>query len=97
MLKPKVSRQREKALTAETYTDRCSAWTETRTVPATGVPFFTGNNIGPRGDLASLLVGPSVRRPVGPEEPLFKHPDLLGWTEANRGRIPARNLYNPTR
>ena len=43
----------EKALTAETYKDRILGVTETRTVPASTVHVFTGNNIAPRGDMAS--------------------------------------------
>jgi hypothetical protein len=83
----------EKALTAETYTDRILGESESRTVPATAVHIFTGNNIAARGDLASrsLSVRLAVDRP-DPENRTFAHPDPLGWTEANRGRI-LRALY----
>jgi hypothetical protein len=83
----------EKALTTEFYTDRVLGASEFRSVPATAVHVFTGNNIGPRGDMASralaahLLVDRS-----DPENRPFKHPDPIGWTEANRGRI-LRALY----
>jgi hypothetical protein len=83
----------EKALTAETYTDRVLGVSDTRTVPATAVPVFTGNNIAARGDLASrsLSARLAVDRP-DPENRAFTHPDPLAWTEANRGRI-LRALY----
>ena len=63
---------------------------EFRTVPATAVHVFTGNNIGPKGDMASrsLAARLTVDRP-DPENRNFKHPDPIGWTEANRGRILA--------
>ncbi len=78
----------EKALTAETYSDRVLGVSDTRTVPATAVQVFTGNNIAARGDLASrsLSVRLTVERP-DPENRDFVHPDPLAWTEANRGRI----------
>lgn len=78
----------EKALTAETYSDRVLGVSETRTVPATTVQTFTGNNVTPRGDLASrsLSARLTVERP-DPENRRFVHPDPLAWTEANRGRI----------
>ena len=43
----------EKSLTAATYSDRVLGATGTRTVPATTVNLFTGNNITARGDMAS--------------------------------------------
>ena len=57
-------------------------------MPCTMVHVFTGNNIGPRGDMASrsLKVRFEVDR-TDPENRKFKHPDPIGWTEANRGRI----------
>jgi hypothetical protein len=76
------------SLTAETYTDRILGVSELRTVPATPIQIFNGNNIGPKGDLASraLRVVLSVNRP-DPENRQFKHPDPIGWTESNRSRI----------
>lgn len=78
----------EKALTAETYNDRVLGVTESRTVPATTVQAFTGNNVGPRADMASrsLTARLTVNR-TDPENREFTHPDPVGWTEANRGRI----------
>jgi hypothetical protein len=83
----------EKALTAEMYTDRVLGVSDTRTVPATAVHVFTGNNIAARGDLASRSLSSrlAVDRP-DPENRAFSHPDPLAWTEANRGRI-LRALY----
>jgi hypothetical protein len=78
----------EKALTAETYKDCILGLTENRTVPASTIQVFTGNNITSRGDMASrsLTVRLSVDRP-DPENREFKHPDPIAWTEANRGKI----------
>jgi hypothetical protein len=62
---------------------------------------FTGNNIAPKGDLASrsLQVRLDIDR-IDPENRDFRHPDPTGWTRANRGKI-LRALYvillgNPT-
>jgi hypothetical protein len=62
-------------------------------VPATTVQAFTGNNIAPRGDMASrsLVCRLEVERP-DPENRPFRHPDPVGWTPANRARI-LRALY----
>ncbi len=78
----------EKALTAETYSDRILGMSDTGTAPAFTVQIFTGNNITPRGDLASrsLRLRLAVDRP-DPENRPFAHPDPIAWTEANRGRI----------
>ena len=83
----------EKALTAETYSDRILGQSETGTAPAFTVQVFTGNNITPRGDLASrsLCLRLAVDR-TDPENRSFAHPDPIAWTEANRGRI-LRELY----
>ena len=68
---------------------------------ASTIHFFTGNNIAPKGDLASrsLHMRLDVDRP-DPENRPFKHPDPIGWTENHRGEI-LRALYtillgNPT-
>ena len=83
----------EKALTAETYSDRVLGVSDFRTVPAFTIHAFTGNNISARGDLASRTIGTrlDVTRP-DPENRPFEHPDPLGWTVANRGKI-LRALY----
>jgi hypothetical protein len=78
----------EKALTAETYKDRILGVTEIRTVPASSIQVFTGNNVTSRGDMSSrsLTARMAVDRP-DPENRVFKHADPIAWTEANRGRI----------
>lgn len=78
----------EKALTAEMYADRVLGVSEYRSVPATTIQIFNGNNISPRADLASraALLRLSVNRP-DPENRRFRHTDPLGWTESNRGGI----------
>ena len=62
-------------------------------VAAAVIHLFTGNNIGPRGDLASraLTARLEVESP-DPENRPFLHPDPIGWTEAHRGDI-LRALY----
>jgi hypothetical protein len=83
----------EKSLTTETYSDRVLGESRTRTVPAFTIIFFTGNNIAPRGDMASRSL--NARLAVGrpdPENREFKHPDPIAWTEAHRGNI-LRALY----
>jgi hypothetical protein len=80
----------EKALTNEFYSDRVLGASEHRLVLSSTVHVFTGNNIGPRGDMASrsLTVRLAVTRP-DPENRDFDHPDPLGWTDAHRGQILA--------
>jgi hypothetical protein len=78
----------EKALTAPMYTDRILQMSKTSSAPATMIQIFTGNNIGPRGDLSSRVLQTTleVTRP-DPENRTFKHPEPIGWTKANRGKI----------
>jgi hypothetical protein len=83
----------EKALTSATYSDRVLGVSQTVTVSSSTVLTFTGNNISPKGDLASrsLQARIEVDR-ADPENRQFCHPDPIGWTEANRGKI-LRALY----
>jgi hypothetical protein len=78
----------EAALTAPEIADRVLGVSRVETVPATTVQIFTGNSIGPRGDMASrsFVVSLNVDRP-DPENRSFTHADPLGWTEANRVKI----------
>jgi hypothetical protein len=78
----------EKATTSETYSDRVLKESRTETVPALTINLFTGNNIAPRGDMASrsLQVRLAVDR-LDPENRPFKHPDPLEWTKTHRGNI----------
>ena len=91
----------EKSCTSAYYSDRRLGVSEMVATAASTIHLFTGNNIGPRGDLASrsLHIRLDVDRP-DPENREFKHPDPVGWTEDNRGEI-LRALYtillgNPT-
>jgi hypothetical protein len=78
----------EKALTTEFYSDRILSKSEVKTVPAYMVQVFSGNNIAPRGDLAShsLIVRLATDRP-DPENREFKHSDPIAWTAEHRGPI----------
>jgi hypothetical protein len=83
----------EKSLTADLYSDRFLGASEHRVVQIDAVHFFTGNNIGPRGDMCSrgLSTSLTVDR-VDPENREFRHSDPIGWTRAHRGKI-LRELY----
>jgi hypothetical protein len=78
----------EAVLTSSEYSDRVLGETRKLTVPATTIMAFTGNNIGPRGDMASrsLVARLDVDRP-DPENRPFRHPDPIIWTLDNRGKI----------
>jgi hypothetical protein len=80
----------EKSCTSAMYSDRKLGVSETIATSAATIHFFTGNNIGPRGDLASrsLIVRLTVDR-SDPENRKFCHPDPIAWTEAHRGKILA--------
>jgi hypothetical protein len=91
----------EKSCTSAYYADRKLGVSEMVSTAAASIHFFTGNNIGPLGDLASrsLTVRLEVDR-ADPENREFKHPDPVGWTENNRAEI-LKSLYtillgNPT-
>jgi hypothetical protein len=78
----------EAACTTALYTDRRLGVSENITVSASTINLFTGNNIGPRGDLASRSL--QVRLEVDrhdPENRSFKHSDPIGWTDTNRAKI----------
>lgn len=80
----------EKSCTAAFYSDRKLGVTETIRTSASATHLFTGNNIGPRGDLASrsLQIRLQVNR-ADPENRKFQHPDPIGWTEEKRAEILA--------
>jgi hypothetical protein len=91
----------EKSCTMSYYADRKLGVSEMVMTAAASIHLFTGNNIGPRGDLASrsLVARLDVDR-LDPENREFKHPDPVGWTRANRAEI-LQALYtillgNPT-
>jgi hypothetical protein len=80
----------EKSCTTEFYSDRRLGVSEVICTSAATIQCFTGNNIGPHGDLTSrtLQARLEVDR-ADPENRPFRHPDPVAWTEANRGRILA--------
>jgi hypothetical protein len=80
----------EKSCTLEFYTDRVLGITGHKTVATYTVQIFTGNNIAPRGDLASraLTVRLAVDR-IDPENRTFRHPDPIEWTTDHRGQLLA--------
>ena len=83
----------ERSCTAETYVDRKLGVSERVQASAATIHLFTGNNIAPKGDLASrsLQARIEVDR-TDPENRPFQHSDPIGWTEANRVKI-LRALY----
>jgi hypothetical protein len=80
----------ERSCTTAMYTDRKLGVSETVATAASTVHLFTGNNIAPKGDLASrsLCIRLELDR-ADPENREFQHPDPIGWTEAHRGQILA--------
>ena len=91
----------ERACTSAFYTDRRLGVSESVLTAAGAIQLFTGNAIGPKGDLASrsLTVRLDVDR-ADPENRDFKHSDPVAWTDAHRVEI-LRALYtvllgNPT-
>jgi hypothetical protein len=91
----------EKSCTSAYYSDRRLGVSEMVATAASTIHLFTGNNVAPKGDLASraLQVRLDVDR-VDPENRDFRHPDPVGWTRANRAEILAAFytilLGNPT-
>jgi hypothetical protein len=78
----------EKACTSAFYADRKLGVTETVAAAAAAIHLFTGNNIGPRGDLASrsLQIRLFIDSP-DPENRTFTHPYPITWTQDNRAKI----------
>ena len=59
-------------------------------VSASTIHMFTGNNIGPKGDMASRsLTATIVVDRADPENRPFRHTAPIDWTEAHRGQIMA--------
>ena len=91
----------EKSCTTVYYADRKLGVSQMVATAASAIHFFTGNNIGPRGDLASrsLHIRLEVDR-TDPENRSFRHPDPIAWTKKHRAKI-LQALYtiligNPT-
>jgi hypothetical protein len=80
----------EKSCTSAYYSDRKLGVSELVCTAASTIHFFTGNNVGARGDLASrsLHIRLDVDR-VDPENRPFRHPDPISWTENHRAEILA--------
>lgn len=78
----------EKSCTASYYADRKLGLSEMVSTAASTIHIFTGNNIGPKGDLASrsLQIWLDVDR-ADPENRKFKHSDPVGWTLGMRAEI----------
>jgi hypothetical protein len=78
----------ERSCTAAYYADRKLGVSEMVATAASTIHFFTGNNIGVKGDLASrsLHIRLDADR-ADPENRAFKHPDPVGWTENHRSEI----------
>jgi hypothetical protein len=78
----------EAALTSDYYADRLLGFSEIRTVATSSVQTFTGNNIGPKSDMASraLQARFTVNRP-DPENRKFTRLHPVKWTEDHRGEI----------
>jgi hypothetical protein len=83
----------EAALTSAQQTDRVLGVSHMETVSTTTVHIFTGNQIGPKGDMASrsFVIGLDAASP-NPEDRSFAHPDPVQWTTGHRGKI-MRALY----
>ncbi len=78
----------EKALTGPETSDRILGKSAFENAPAGTVQIFTGNSIGPKGDLVSrsFSIVINVDRP-DPENRAFAHPDPIGWTAQHRRQI----------
>jgi len=81
-------------LTAREWKGRLLGKSEDVSVPARTVWFANGNNVQIGGDLARRVfvsrIDAQMAMPWQRQE--FRHPDLLGWIRANRGRLVAAAL-----
>ena len=83
----------EQVLTLDTWSDRLLGQSTSLTVQTHTIMVFTGNNIGPRGDLSSRSLGSHIEiDQPDPENRTFRHMDPIEWTVDNRGEI-LRCLY----
>jgi hypothetical protein len=78
----------ERSCTSADVQDRILGVSERASVSTAAIHFFTDNNIGPKGDLASrsLKILLEITR-ADPENREYRHPDPIAWVEANRGKI----------
>jgi hypothetical protein len=83
----------EKSCTSAYYGDRKLGVSEMVATAASTIHIFTGNNVGPKGDLASRSLQARLdANRIDPENRSFMHPDPLSWTKAHRSEI-LRALY----
>lgn len=76
----------DKYVTSDEFKDRLLGKNESATAPATCLPIFTGNNIGPgSADLASRAYEVRMLAPAGRRR--YSRKDLLSWTHDNRTKI----------
>jgi hypothetical protein len=83
----------EKSLTILENSDRVLGESRNETLSADALQTFTGNNIGPKGDMVSrsFRIVINVDRP-DPQNRPFAHPDPIEWTRQHRAEI-LRALY----
>jgi hypothetical protein len=88
----------EKSCTAAFSSDRKLGVSEMVATAASTIHFFTGNNIAPRGDLASrsLEIRLELDR-YDPENREFRHPDPIGWTDSMRAENSWCLIHDPAR
>ena len=85
----------ELSCTTAMYADRKLGVSETVAVSAATIHLFTGNNISPKGDMASrALKATIVATRADPENRPFKHTAPIELTEAHRGQIMAAFYTN---
>jgi hypothetical protein len=78
----------EKSCTAAYYSDRKLGVSEIVATAASTIHIFTGNNIRPRGDLASRSLETRLELDrIDPENRKFYHPDPIAWTDNHRAEI----------
>jgi hypothetical protein len=83
----------ERACTSAFYSDRKLGETKTLTASAATIHLFTGNNVAPKGDLASRSLTARLDTDrADPENREFRHQDIRSWTAQNRGKIVAALL-----
>lgn len=84
----------ERVITSPDLSDRVLGESRSETVPTGTVIAFTGNNITPKGDMASraLVVNLESTR-TDPENREFTHLDPNGWSAEHRIEI-LRHLFN---
>jgi hypothetical protein len=83
-----------RAITASTWKDRVLGRSEVATLPVRAAWLLTGNNVRLRGDIPRrsywIRLDAKTARPW--ERTGFRHPDLILWAKANRGRLIAAVL-----